>query len=81
MCHLKLMIPNKIVLTEIFVGVMRKNRKRHEIYFNMNESMVEYLKSKKDGSIRLQVRCSRLKPETNNQTLFPDSCVVNINGK
>jgi len=81
LCHLKLMIPNRVVWDEVFVGLLKKGKKRHEISFTLSDDMVTFLKSKKDFSYRLQLRSFRLKPQTQNQNLFPDSCTITINSK
>jgi hypothetical protein len=74
-------MPNKLVMQEMFVGLLKKNKKRHEITFQLSEQMFHFLKSKKDFSHKLMLRCFRLKPQTQNQNLFPDSCMITINGK
>ncbi len=28
-CHLRLLIPNKVAHREVFVGVLKKNKKKH----------------------------------------------------
>jgi hypothetical protein len=71
-CHLKRMLPNKEVKKVLFMGVLKKSKKKHE--FNL------YL-SDEDLSMKhkLQVRCFRLKDATQCFVLFPDYTNVLIN--
>jgi len=60
---------------------MKKGKKKHDLLFELSEQIVTFLRSKKDCSHRLQIRCFRLNQKTQNQNLFPDSCTLSINGK
>lgn len=60
---------------------MKKGKKKHDIVFDLSDQIVTFLKSKRESSHKLQIRCFRLKQQTQNQNLFPDSCSVSINGK
>lgn len=60
---------------------MKKGRKKHDMVFELSEQIVSFLKSKKESAHKLQIRCLRLKQQTQNQNLFPDNCTVSINGK
>lgn len=60
---------------------MKKGKKKHDIVFDLSEQIVSFLKSKKDSPHKFQIRCFRLKQQTQNQNLFPDSCMISINGK
>ena len=75
------MTPNHVAIRELFVGVLKKNKKIHDINFNLNEELYSFIRSNKDYSYRLQLRCFRLKQQTQNQNLFPDNCRITINGK
>jgi len=60
------MIPHREAKKVLFVGLLRKGAKKHEILLNLGEE---------DMSIqyKIQVRCFRLKEGCQNSILFPDS--------
>ena len=51
----------------LFVGLLRKGRKRHEISLPLNEEEMSI-------QYKIQVRCLRLKEDCQSGVLFPDSC-------
>lgn len=53
-CHLALLVPHKKVKKTLFLGVLKKGVKRHEISFSMGVEDVGL-------RYRVQVRCFRLK--------------------
>lgn len=73
-CQLKFMIPNKEVKKVLYMGVLKKQRKRHEFMFTLTED---------DMSMRykVQVRCFRLKENASNLILFPDTACVSVNNQ
>ena len=73
-CQLKMMIPNKEVKKVLFIGMLKKNRKRHEFKFVMTE---EDLTSR----YKVQVRSFRLKEMANHLIQFPDTLSMSVNNQ
>lgn len=72
MCHLKKMLPNKEVKKVLFMGIMKKSKKKHEfnVYLSEEDLSMKY---------RLQIRSIRIKELTQYFTLFPDYTNVMLN--
>lgn len=72
MCHLRKMLPNKEVKKVLFMGVLKKSKKKHEfnIYLSDDDLSMKY---------KLQVRCFRLKEHTQYSVLFPDYTNIVLN--
>lgn len=73
-CHLTLMIPNKEVKKVLFMGVLKKGKRKHECIMPLIESDLALSKTTK-----IQMRCFRLKETTQNFILFPDAATVFVN--
>lgn len=71
-CHLKLIVPNRRVKKQLFLGTLARGCKRHEINFTLDLSEME--------GCRLQMRCFRLKENMSNFILFPDLASIEVNG-
>ena len=73
MCHLKMLLPNKAVRKTLFLGFLRKGKRKHEfsIYLSEEDLALKH---------RLQVRCFRIKESTQNFVLFPDHTEICVNG-
>jgi hypothetical protein len=65
-CHLRKLIPNRDTKRVIFLGLLQKGRKKHEITFNLTEEDLSI-------QFKIQVRCFRIKEGCQNFVLFPDS--------
>jgi hypothetical protein len=72
MCHLKRIIPNKQVKKVLFVGLLKKSKKKHEftIYLSEEDLSMRY---------KLHIRSIRLKDITQYFILFPDSTNIMLN--
>jgi hypothetical protein len=64
------MIPNKRVQKIIYIGLMRKNVKKHSANFIIPEL---------SPNQKLHVRCLRVKDGAQNSCLFPDIAEILIN--
>jgi hypothetical protein len=67
-----MIIPNKEAKKTLFIGFLKKGRKRHEFSLNLTEEDIAV-------KHRLQVRCFRVKESTQNFILFPDFIDIVIN--
>ena len=70
-CHLQRMIPHRPVIRVLFVGLLRKNRKKQEISLPLSEEEMSI-------QYNIQVRCFRLKEDCQNFIQFPDSCCFSL---
>jgi hypothetical protein len=66
------MAPLKRVVKTIFVGLMKKAKKKHNAKFIMPDL---------DQNQKVQVRCLRLKEGAQLSCLFPDVAELSINGQ
>lgn len=71
-CHIQKMAPLKRVQKTVYLGLFRKNVRKHIANINF-----PYL----ENNQRLQVRSIRLKEGAPTSCLFPDLAEININGR
>lgn len=64
------MIPVKRVIKPVYMGLLRKNTKKHNATFTVPELSLTQ---------KLQVRCLRIKDGAQNSCLFPDIAEITIN--
>ncbi len=57
----------------LFVGLLQKGRKKHEIFFNATEEDLSI-------QFKIQIRCFRIKEGCQNFVLFPDAVTFSIRG-
>lgn len=72
-CHLQKLIPTRKVIKTLFVGLLPKGRRKHEVRFDTKEEDLQV------ASRRVQIRCFRLKENCQQAILFPDSAVFTLN--
>lgn len=71
-CHLRMLIPHRQVLKTLFVGLLKKGKKKHDVQLYLTDE---------DLSIqhKIQVRCFRIKENTQISVVFPDAVIVGVN--
>lgn len=72
LCHLQNILPNKEVKKVLFLGQLKKNKKKHEFSIILSDDDLT-MKHK------LQIRCLRLKEHTQFFILFPDYAKIFVN--
>lgn len=65
-CHLKKLVPNRQTKKVLFVGVLCKGKKKHQITFNLTEEDLKI-------QYKIQIRCFRLKEGCQTSVIFPDA--------
>jgi hypothetical protein len=69
-CFLEKMSPLRKVVKPLFVGLMRKTFKKHQVSFFIPEL---------EPQQKMQVRCVRLKDGAQTACLFPDVACITLN--
>lgn len=92
-CQLKNMNPLKPVKEQLFVGVLERNTKRHDLVFNFTEKNNSSFIPEKFKSLNvninhkssIEVRSLRIKETYDHNSsyiiLFPDACNFILNGR
>ena len=70
-CHLEKMIPVKRVIKPVYLGLFRRNIRKH---------MTSFFVPELEANQKFQVRCLRLKEGAPTSCLFPDMADIMMNG-